>query len=118
MNLGFWLYVVRMPRQRTNSALDQYELAGDEIVTACDGDLRSALRALMLLNEQLEQELTLMSGVRPPDRRLHYSKMCLRIDMPITHPASSCSLTLSPADRRLIQKHARHRRVVAGIAVD
>jgi len=118
MNLGFWLYVVRMPRQRTNSALDQYKLAGDEIVTACDGDLRSALRALMLLNEQLEQELTLMSGVRPPDRRLHYSKMCLRIDMPITHPASSCSLTLSPADRRLIQKHARHRRVVAGIAVD
>jgi hypothetical protein len=72
MNLGFCLYVVRMPRQRTNSALDQYELAVDEIVTACDGDLRSALRALMLLNEQLEQELTLVSsGVRPPDKRLH-----------------------------------------------
>ncbi|OSI76955.1 MULTISPECIES: hypothetical protein [Bradyrhizobium] len=57
--------------QRTNSALDQYELAVDEIVAACDGDLRGALRALMLLNEQLEQELALMSGVRPPNRRLH-----------------------------------------------
>src|SRR5438270_693067 len=71
INLGFCLYVVAMLRQRTNSALDQYELAVDEIVAACDGDLRGALRALMLLNEQLEHELALMSGVRPPDRRLH-----------------------------------------------
>jgi hypothetical protein len=38
---------------RTNSLLDQYELAIDEIVAACDGDLRAALRALKL--EQLEQ---------------------------------------------------------------
>ncbi|OSI23733.1 hypothetical protein [Bradyrhizobium canariense] len=60
-----------MPRQRTNSALDHYELAVDEIVAACDGDLRDALRALILLNEQLEQELAIMSGVRAPDRRLH-----------------------------------------------
>ena len=60
-----------MPRQRTNSTLDQYELAVDEIVAACDGDVRGALRALMLLNEQLEQQLELMSGVRPPDQRLH-----------------------------------------------
>ncbi|WP_354172627.1 MULTISPECIES: hypothetical protein [unclassified Bradyrhizobium] len=59
------------PRQRINSALDQYELAVDEIVAACDGDLRGALRALMLFNEQLEQELARMSGVRPPDQRLH-----------------------------------------------
>ncbi|WP_354128580.1 hypothetical protein [Bradyrhizobium sp. i1.15.2] len=50
------------PRQRINSALDQYELAVDEIVAACDGDLRGALRALMLFNEQLEQELARMSG--------------------------------------------------------
>ncbi|MCG2632346.1 hypothetical protein L6654_37665 [Bradyrhizobium sp. WYCCWR 13023] len=60
-----------MPRQRTNSALDQYELAVDEIVAACDGDLRDALRALMLLNEQLEQRLVLMREAHPPRQRLH-----------------------------------------------
>jgi len=29
----------------------------DEIVAACNGDLRGALKALMLVNEQLEAEL-------------------------------------------------------------
>ena len=29
----------------------------DEIVAACNGDIRGALRALMLVNEQLEAEL-------------------------------------------------------------
>jgi hypothetical protein len=29
----------------------------DEIVAACNGDIRGALKALMLLNEQLEAEL-------------------------------------------------------------
>jgi hypothetical protein len=60
-----------MSRQRTNSALDQYDLALAEIVAVCDGDLHGALRALMLLNEQLEQQLELMGGLRPPDQRLH-----------------------------------------------
>lgn len=69
--LDFCLDVVRMPRQRTNSALDQYELAVDEIVAACDGDLRGAVRALMLLNERLELRLEQMSGVHPPHQRLH-----------------------------------------------
>lgn len=69
--LDFCLDVVRMPRQRTNSALDQYELAVEEIVAACDGDLRGALRALMLLNERLELRLEQMSEVHPPHQRLH-----------------------------------------------
>jgi len=43
-----------MSRPRTNGILDQYELVIDEIVAACDGDVRSALRALMLVNEELE----------------------------------------------------------------
>jgi hypothetical protein len=60
-----------MSRQGTNSALDQYDLAVAEIVAVCDGDLHGALRALMLLNEQLEQQLELMGGLRPPDQRLH-----------------------------------------------
>jgi len=46
-----------MSRPRTNGILDQYELVVDAIVAACDGDVRSALRALMLVNEELEQRL-------------------------------------------------------------
>jgi hypothetical protein len=33
------------------------EAAIDEIVASCDGDIRGALRALLLVNEQLEAEL-------------------------------------------------------------
>ena len=69
--LGFCLDVVRMPRERTISALDEYELAVDEIVAACDGDLRDALRALMLLNERLELRLEQLCEVHPPHQRLH-----------------------------------------------
>jgi hypothetical protein len=32
----------------------------DEIVATCNGDIRGALRALMLVNEQLEAELQLL----------------------------------------------------------
>ncbi|KGT75228.1 hypothetical protein MA20_34880 [Bradyrhizobium japonicum] len=51
-----------MSRSHTSSLLDQYELAIDEIVADCDGDVRGALRALMLVNEQLEQSLERMSA--------------------------------------------------------
>ena len=33
----------------------------DEIVAACNGDLRGAVKALMLVNEQLEQKLRRIS---------------------------------------------------------
>jgi len=33
------------------------EVAIDEIVASCDGDLRGALRALLLVNEHLEAEI-------------------------------------------------------------
>jgi hypothetical protein len=33
------------------------EIAIDEIVAMCDGDVRGALKALLLVNEQLEAEL-------------------------------------------------------------
>jgi hypothetical protein len=32
-------------------------MAIDQIVASCDGDLRGALKALLLVNEQLEAEL-------------------------------------------------------------
>jgi len=34
------------------------EAAIDEIVERCDGDLRGALKALLLVNEHLEAEIT------------------------------------------------------------
>ena len=39
----------------------------DEIVATCDGDLRGALKALMLVNEQLERELQRVTAlaIRP-----------------------------------------------------
>lgn len=36
---------------------DINETVIDEIVATCNGDLRGAVKALMLINEQLEQEL-------------------------------------------------------------
>jgi hypothetical protein len=36
---------------------DPSEAAIDRIVATCNGDLRGALRALLLVNEQLEAEL-------------------------------------------------------------
>jgi len=35
------------------------EAAIDEIVASCNGDIRGALKALLLVNEQLETELRL-----------------------------------------------------------
>ena len=36
---------------------DRREAAIDEIVASCDGDTHGALKALLLVNEQLEAEL-------------------------------------------------------------
>ena len=55
-----WLGVARMSSAYSNGLVDQYEQDVDEIVAACDGDLRGAVKALMLANEQLEQRLWLM----------------------------------------------------------
>ena len=43
--------------------MDEYEDAVDEIVAACRGDLRGVVRALMLINEQLERKLQCLSAV-------------------------------------------------------
>ncbi|WP_213773179.1 hypothetical protein [Bradyrhizobium sp. dw_78] len=48
------------------------ETAIDEIVASCNGDIRGALKALLLVNEQLEAELAQLYAVvthgRPFDR--------------------------------------------------
>jgi hypothetical protein len=42
------------------------EAAIDKIVATCNGDLRGALRALLLVNEQLEAELAQLYAVVTP----------------------------------------------------
>jgi hypothetical protein len=39
------------------------EIAIDEIVASCDGDMRGALKALLLVNERLETELAQLYAV-------------------------------------------------------
>ncbi len=51
-----------MPHPTTNDYLDEYDRELDEIVAACDGDVRSALRVLMLVNEQLEHILNCLNA--------------------------------------------------------
>jgi hypothetical protein len=51
-----------------------HETAIDEIVARCNGDIRGALKALLLVNEQLEAELAELhamvahDGLRGPNR--------------------------------------------------
>jgi len=52
-----------MSRADTNKFLNEYEQDVDEIIAACRGDLSGAVRALMLINEQLEQRLQRLSAV-------------------------------------------------------
>ena len=47
----------------TNRFIDEYEQDVDEVIAACRGDLRGAVKALMLINEQLEQTLRVLSEV-------------------------------------------------------
>ena len=43
---------------------DELEAAVDQAITACDGDMRSAIRALIVANDFLESEVTeLMKAV-------------------------------------------------------
>ena len=48
------------------------EVAIEKIIASCDGNMRGALEALMLVNEHLEQELqrlyAVMSRIGQPDK--------------------------------------------------
>jgi hypothetical protein len=43
----------------------------DEIVASCDGDIRGALMALLLVNERLEDELRRLSAAMHERNTLH-----------------------------------------------
>jgi hypothetical protein len=42
---------------------DRYDAAVEDAIATCNGDVRGALRALMLVNEQLESELKELQAV-------------------------------------------------------
>ena len=46
-----------MTSRITPSDLEAYEAAVDDVIAACDGDLRGALTALIVANEFLERDL-------------------------------------------------------------
>lgn len=68
---GFWLDVARMSRADTNQLIDDYEQDVDEIVAAREGDVRTALKALLLVNERLETALQLLSAKLADCRPYH-----------------------------------------------
>jgi hypothetical protein len=49
----------------------------DEIVASCDGDIHGALKALLLVNEQLEAELEQLYAAagRRPDREAGHNAL-------------------------------------------
>jgi hypothetical protein len=49
--------MLALPEENPQSEDDRLEAAADEAIAACDGDMRSAIRALILANEFLEYEL-------------------------------------------------------------
>ena len=60
--------IARMSRTDPNRLMHEYEQDVDEIVSACDGDVRAALKALLLINERLEYALQLL-GAKLADSR-------------------------------------------------
>lgn len=46
-----------LPDQKPEDEADRLEDATDQAIAACGGDLRSAVRALILANEYLQHEL-------------------------------------------------------------
>jgi hypothetical protein len=60
---GSVLDVACMSPDDTNRFIDEYEQEVDEIIATCRGDLRSAVKALLLINERLEQTLRELSAL-------------------------------------------------------
>jgi hypothetical protein len=49
--------MLAQPEPNPQSENDRLEAAADEAIAACGGDMRSAIRALILANEYLEYEV-------------------------------------------------------------
>jgi hypothetical protein len=51
-----------MPQDQHAKAMDAYEDAVDQAIAACQGDSRATVKALLIVNEFLEQELDRLSA--------------------------------------------------------
>jgi hypothetical protein len=56
---------------------DPVEAKIDEIIATCDGDLRGALRALLLVNEHLEFELQRLRATGTLDEAAERHRCCI-----------------------------------------
>ena len=58
-------------------ASERTEVAIEKIVAACDGDMRGALEALLLVNEHLEAELHQLYAAisSAPHKSLHFNRV-------------------------------------------
>jgi len=54
-----------MFRPATQTQIDRYDRAVDSAIATCGGDLRGALKALIIANEFLEEELRQVLGESP-----------------------------------------------------
>jgi hypothetical protein len=55
--------MLALPEENPQSENDRLEAAADEAILVCGGDIRSAIRALILANEFLEYELQTKASV-------------------------------------------------------
>jgi hypothetical protein len=53
---------------------DRYDQACDQAIAMCDGNMRSAIKALLLVNEYLETEVEELQALIPNSPPLHFSK--------------------------------------------
>jgi hypothetical protein len=49
--------------------LDRYEVAVEDAIATCNGDLRGAVKALLILNEHLEAELMELQAAISPRKQ-------------------------------------------------
>jgi hypothetical protein len=53
---------------------DRYDQACDQAIAMCDGNMRSAIKALLLVNEYLEAEVDELQAMIPNSAAVHFSK--------------------------------------------
>jgi hypothetical protein len=58
----------------TTSDHDRYDQACDQAIAMCDGNLRSAIKALLLVNEYLEAEVEELQALIPNGAPEYLSK--------------------------------------------
>jgi hypothetical protein len=55
-----------MPLQFLPQPTDDYDAAIEDAIATCGGDIRGALKALLIVNEQLEKELSEIQAAMAP----------------------------------------------------